>query len=894
MTTKTAIVSGTVTCAGTPLANANVNAFPMNQNGGGGAPGSNGQTNSAGVYSLYVNAGNYGVNVFAQPSTGCVAAGGPPTSVTAVDSQTTSGINFDLTKADVTINGTIKDVNGSPVTNFFGFASAQDSSGGFGPGKQFGGPVQNGTFQILLPSSAMSHATVSVSPQSQGAQYSVKTPASIDIAANQTYAVTLVVAANDATLTGSVKDAQGNTLTTASGQIFINNESNTQFYNAQIQNGSYSVSLLGGSKWRLGYHIMGDFLEQPPSDTLISIPAGQTVTQNINVTTSDATIKVTLKDPSGNLISSGFSFAHPIVGVVSTSGKDLFRGMGGPVNNGVALIRAVGGLTYGVGAGLPPEFSSNNFMSPQEQTVKLSSGQTAEVTLNFRAADGSVSGQVKTDAGSAPSFGYVGCWSEKGSNSGGPINGGKYSVNLGKDDAWHCRGNSRDGTIFYDSGEVNVITPSSTGFKLSQDFTLTKSTFVMPEPVSDTVDATQQKIINLSDGTSISIPVGAFAASGSFTFTATPTVNLTPSSIAKPLGFGYTLGVTNSSGTAVTTFNSAVTVTFPFDANSLTSQGLTAADLAPKYFDTTSNTWQDVTSATVNASSITFTTTHFTDFALVSSKGGSVKLTKVTTSVKNGQTTFAVGGKKVTPFSCKGSVRVETQAVSGTQYIAAGASCDSSLKLYDTKGKLLKSISTDWKGINSLAFTDATKDKQADVVIAGTGAKDVRVVDLTKKYKVVTVSVSTGKATLTAAVVDPSGKNPMLVVATVSGGRAGNFKLFSYNSKGGFSTTTSPYSTFLSNNNGAISLNVPVPTVTKVSGSVSTTSSSAKLTLTGTNLTPDMTIKVGAVSATVSWKSAASVVITVDGTKLTKGTAKINLTNPGQKAVNAKVSVTIK
>lgn len=896
LTQKTAIITGSVTCNGTPLANANVNAFVMNSQGGGsGNPPA--QTGSDGSYSLYVTAGTWGVNVSSGNGSNCVSAGGPTTQVTIADNQTVSNINFTLILADVTINGVIKDSNGNSITNFNGYANAMDASSNTGPGKQFGSPVQGGTFQIKLPSSAMSRATVTVSPPPQGAQYSVKTPATLDIAANQTYSVTLIVGANDASLSGKVKDARGSVVTGAQGEVFISNDSNTEFHNARIQNGSYSFSLLGGTNWRLGYRIEGNYMDQPPSPNLISIASGQNATKDIFVTAADATINVTLKDPNGNLVQQGYANAHqPFNQNLST--KEPPRNSGGQIQNGNGTIHVLGGFTYMVGAGLPPEYSDKNYMPPEEQMVKPAVNGTVNVVLKFKPADGSLKGTATLSTGGTANFGFVGCWSEKGSHTGGSIFNGSYSVSLMKNDIWHCRGNSNmNNTDFYDSGEFTVTTGATTNFTVTKNITLNKGVIVLPQPLTESVDATQQKVITLSDGTTITIPSGALGTSGTYTFTATPTVNLTPSAEAKPaLGFGYTLGVTDSSGVAVTTLNSSVTVSFPYNPTAVSKLGLKPTDLLPKYYDTLTNTWQDVSGVTVNDTThtITFSTSHFTDFALVTGKNSSIALAKVTTSTKNGVTSFTINSKKVTPFSCKGSLKVATKAVNSTQYIAAGTTCGGDVKIYDATGTLKKTVKTGWKGINHVAFGDVTKDSQPDVLVSPVSGREIKAIDVANSYSVKTISLG-AQTKWTIAAIDFTGSGkPSLVVAKVSGSTASSFQVFNYSGKK-FSESNTLYKKLLKNNSGTIGYTLAAPTLTRLSSStISRKSAKASLTLTGTNFTPDMTVSIKGVKATVTFVSGTQVKITINGTKIAKGIHALVLTNPSDKITTSKLKVTVK
>ncbi len=662
---KTSQIMGFVkTASGSPLANIDVNAFSMNNSGGGDF--SMTQTGADGSFSLYVSSGRYGVNIQARPESGWVSDGVQKEYQVAAN-QIITNANFTLIKADVTINGRVVDTNGVIQTDFFGYANVMDQGGNFGPGpgKSFGGQIQGGTFQVRIPSKVMSKISVTsfVEP---GRPYSIQNDVNLTVAPNGTYNVNLVLVPNDAVMTGVVKDQKGNTI---SGFEFGNvmvmgkmGKGNNAFINPD---GTYTMSLRSGQYDGRGAYVQGGgYMDRPPEfvEGGVTIKSGTTLWNPI-VYKSDASINVTLKDPNGSLIPGyGYAYAHEdFQGNPGMGFKDSMEA-GGEIFNGQGKINIIGGKTYLVGAPPPPKYDSENWMPPQEQEVTVAANGTASVVLQYTKADGEITGTITFEDGSPVPFGFVGGWSESGANSGTPNSDSTYSLPVTKNSTWHINADTFNGSNFYTSGENVINTPDGEGFAIQKNFVLSKSDFNFPESKCETWDSTSPMIISLSDGTNLSFPARSLATSGNVTVCAQATVNLKPEKNKKPAkGFGYSLTATDSSNQAITTFNSAVTISMKVEAEKLAEKGLTPEDLLPAFFNTTTNQWDSVTNTSYDADNdlLSFTTTHFTDFALVTGaatlSNGPIASDVIATPASN-------GGPQVTIWDYEGNIKANFMA----------------------------------------------------------------------------------------------------------------------------------------------------------------------------------------------------------------------------------------
>jgi len=659
---KTSKIRGYVkTSAGDPVENVNVSAFSMMGSG----PGDNawGQTDANGFYSLWVGTGNYGVDVQMNNNDSPWVPDGSQKQYSIEANQTINNANFTLIKADVKINGRVVDQNGVVQDDFHGYAEVRDQNFQFGPGpgKFFGGQIMNGEFTVRFPSKVMKNILVTsfVEP---GRPYSIDKDVELTVSANGTYNVNLVLVPNDAVLRGTVKDQKGNVISGFDfGDVFVMGDKG-MWNNAFIQaDGTYTMSLRSGIYEGRGAFVQGGgYIDRPPMHEPGGVVIKPGVTDwNPVVYKSDAKINVTIKDPYGKLINGfGFAFAHEdFEGNKEIGFKDSMEA-GGEIFNGKGSINVIGGKTYLVGAPPPPQFDSLNWMPPQEQEVYVAANGSASVTLQYKEADGNITGTLTYEDGSPVFFGFVGGWSENGENSGSPMmGGGQFTLPVTKGSTWHINADTFSGTDFFTSGELVVTTPDTTGFNIERNLVLSKSDFIFPEPKCETWDSTQPKVINLSDGTSLTFPARSLATSGNVTVCAQPTVNLKPEKTKKPAkGFGYSLTATDANGQTISTFQTAVTVSMKVEAEKLAEKGLTPEDLLPAFYNTTTNKWDSVMNATYDAENdlLSFTTTHFTDYAIVT---GAATITTGPVASDVIATPASAGGPHVTVWDYEGNLK---------------------------------------------------------------------------------------------------------------------------------------------------------------------------------------------------------------------------------------------
>lgn len=604
-------------------------------------------------------------------------------------------------------------------------------------------------------------------------------------------------------------------------------------------------------------------------------------------------------------ISSAGAVKKTVEGKVVVENKDNKNGFdnairaNGPTDfQGNARILTLSGHKYKVCAGLPPQSDS---MPPKCQTVDLTTSKSATVTLQLRKADATMTGTVKID-GTATSQCFVHAWAEDGNFSGSPCNNdGSYKLNLTCNTKWHIGADSMRDVSFYRSEESVTVVECGTK-TYSMNMSLVKQDFEVPHPVTVSGTCSSTLSLGLSNGANIEVPGGALSTStdGTCSCTASPTIDLMATQANQPEGVGYTIECRDENNAVVKTLNTSAIITLPYKI-STDKEGTSYEDaLQAVFFDSTAGAYKTLDTCTKNTENDTFScpVTHFSVYTVANASGSSANsalVTVTTAKTKAGITTFTVNKKKVTPFaSCKTDVIITTNSVSGTQYIAAGSSCNGTMKIYDVKGKLKKQVKTGFPGISAITFADVTNDGKADITVAPTSGTQIKVYDVSKKYKASSLNASDKAAKLTVSAIDFRGNGiASLVTGTVTNGAASNYKVFTA-SKGKLKAGTSPYTQYLNGSSGTIQLAMPSPTIKTLSGTVKSTSTKATFTIKGTNFTQDSSVLVGTIGASkVTYKSSTQLKVTIDATQLGKGKFAVKVTNPGGKVSKTK-SLTVK
>lgn len=585
-----------------------------------------------------------------------------------------------------------------------------------------------------------------------------------------------------------------------------------------------------------------------------------------------------------------------IMGATNAADMKNILNVGGQTDgNGNVTLTVLSGHIYEVRANPQPGTSSD--MPAKAQVVDMKTANNASVVLAFRQADAKIIGKV---TGGGP-FGFCHGWEETGNFSGGEARGGTYEINVSKG-VWHIGCDSAWDNSFARSDEVTIVVDGSKK-TITQDFVLdANANFRLPPPYSTTFDATQAQSIILEDGTSITAGASAFATEGNITLTATPTANLMSMSTAKPAWYGYEFKALNSSGAEITKFNSNVTITFKYTDKMLEGAGVEESALLPKYFDETSNTWKspDNTTQDLENNTITVLSDHFSKHSLVTAASAKA-LTTVTKGTGKNKGTFTVNKKKVTAF--KGTDLTIATANFGTKLgqliLVTPASLktgNGTVKVYNTSGKLVKTIKPGLKGSLSLMLADLTKDGTSDLVAySSSNSTAVKVYNIASKYKV--FNVATGaKSGNTVAVTTLEAHQSGLASLTilVKTKKTDDLKVYKYSGSKGFqqdSALNSNNSRFkISGSN--VSLIVLKPEIKTVTGTITTTKTAAKITLKGANFSSDTVVTIGGFGTAVKFKNSKEIQVTVDGTQLSKGKKTLKVIN-GDGGVGTK-SITVK
>lgn len=599
LTTKSSQITGHVTTGGQGVSNVRVTAW---QEQGGFTE----TTSSAdGSYTLNVSAGSWEVNV--EPSSDAsYVYSGPPTRVTVVDHGQGSA-NFAVTYADSTIQGRVVDGSGNIISDLYGFAVAMNNSGGYG------GPLNAGRFEIKVPS-----GTYSVSGGlPPGAPYMLN---SVNLSVSGgTKSVTLTVQPNDRTISGKLIDETSTTITDTNTDLFVevfavNGNGSFQHTVAEYDNVAhewkYTLNVSDGT-WRIGYFVNGGsgYIGRPPmdADSAISV-SGTNVTRDITLYKASAVITGQVKMPDG----SGVPYAFVGAGEpesVNSNGRNAMFVPGTTDKDGNYTLTVPAG-TYEVHAGISPEkMRTGNLTQPAPVQVTVTNDTTTtDVNLQFGSADATITGTVKLGGVGKPAL--VWTWSDSGGYS--EVNAtdtGTFSLSVKGNDTWHVGASYESDSGFSVAPEQAVSLNASGTANITLDLASVVQTV---QGVSVTFPANQMKVIDLSDGTKIQIPAGALAVNGNVTVVAKPKAGMRKQKDAQPVGLGYELTVMDDSGQVITDFNAGVTITFPYNPNSLPS-GVTESDLVPAYWDDQSGSWQKVDSAVVDTvnHTITVTVTHF-------------------------------------------------------------------------------------------------------------------------------------------------------------------------------------------------------------------------------------------------------------------------------------------
>jgi len=539
-----------------------------------------------------------------------VMQGGPK----FVDVGDSASITFDAVKADRTITVTVTDSSGNPLSEH-GFIEAELVGSGAGGGSDFdkgGGlgepidPNQPGMATLTVPAGVYDLRMMTP----PGSDYSSGDATRVDVTTATTASATIKLLANDSTISGTVKDEDGNTVTntfvfvTASNKkgAFIPGDVNTA-------DGTYSMGVpSAGGELNLGYFVDpgSGYFPQPVSDNTITPEANAVHTRDIVMRKATTTVNFTVKNPDGNAVEGAF---------VEADNRKYDRGMkmGGMFSHGletgadgkISLRLPAGEYTFSAFIS-PDELRTNKWMPPKGEKVTLAKNDTKNVTLTFQKADIELTGTVKDESGDLMSEAFLTAYSKDGEAIEVNANTeGTYSVFVTANE-WHLiaekdqadEGTSKPEPLISD--DQGVDTAGKT--KITENIVV-KDIGDLSIPISSTFDTDNAKQVSVNDGdlsgAKVAIPQDALDTDGqgsNATISVQTTVETPRQLLDKPLG-GIALDISaqNSNGQAITSTNSSVAITIPVKYGDLEGAGLDETDIGTKanmsYYDTTKGKW---------------------------------------------------------------------------------------------------------------------------------------------------------------------------------------------------------------------------------------------------------------------------------------------------------------
>lgn len=630
---KTSSIAGKVTLEDGTTAVEGVQVNCWNRGGSGWG---NATSAADGTYTIWLFAAQWECQVQTDRNSDYIPiqAGGEPKVYDLSDNENITGVNHKVKLADAWLNVRTVDVDGNAVTEgIYGGVYARIKDAGWGPDSEFHSGFDRGTATIPLLGGD-TYVVGAWLPSERG--YLLDEEEEVTVAVGETADVLLTLVRPDGKIKGFIKDQDGKPITGKEVEVNAWQADNMgpgggpgMHTRVNQSNGSFDLPVRGGVKYALGYwfHKNDEFIQTHSNEKPFLVPVNGTVSNKvITIFRANTYVDVTLLDPDGKAIDFGFVWGS---NRGQLEGKQLGDWEGGKiidtgteVREGKARLPLISG-TYDIGAGQWK--GSNQLMPPDVVEVTVTKNNPASVTLQFSEADATVTGTVTREDGGAVKWGWCHFWTDDGKFTGGDIFDGGYSVPI-NEGLWFggCDSFNPEEDTFFRSPE-EMITINTTG-EITKDFVLQEGDFEIPDGISEQFDSSQQKTLNLPDGTRVEIPASALATSGNVTVTATPDINLFFTKKDKPTTYAWDLEAFDENQQLITEFNSKVTIVIPYDEQYLESQGIDETTLMGKYYDDESGDWKlpDSMTQDTEGNTISVQVTHFTNFAVTTGQATGV------------------------------------------------------------------------------------------------------------------------------------------------------------------------------------------------------------------------------------------------------------------------------
>ncbi|MEK7540011.1 MAG: fibronectin type III domain-containing protein [Patescibacteria group bacterium] len=533
-------------------------------------------------------------------------------------------ISFVMFAPDASISVLVTDTDGEVPENAYGWVSCntEDYS------KWYGGNITNGvgTVYLLVDDSGVFEGNCGLwmNDENLGAAAAQE----VSIGEGEVGSIEFQLVERNAEVIIYVKNASGTLVKDAtSGQVNVWNEESKMWQGKQLDaSGQTKIKVVPGTYtggvWFEDNSYIPLWQKNNGSTT---VQAGESGNLVLTVLKASATVSGTVLDPNGDPVKHGWAFCGNWEEV---SVKGDFEGgtvidSGTQIQDGSFSMALVAGHDYRCNVGAPSEFIDQGWLPPEDQVLEINAEGTDIPTLSFQFSEadskikGSVTFPAETSAAAKGSqHAWCWAWGENGGHSYTEAKSdGTFSISVQSGGIWHYGCDSQDGETWLTTGEqsVDVSEPGTYEASLQlQEF----SAWKVYNPVTQTFDATQNTVINLEDGTVLTIPANAITSSGDVTVTATPESNIVYTGDSM-LGIPWNFEAFQD-GELIETFLSDVTIEIPYTTEALTEFGVDEDSLVSKYYDDTTGAWQTTDNVTQNkkTNTITVTTNHFTQYGV--------------------------------------------------------------------------------------------------------------------------------------------------------------------------------------------------------------------------------------------------------------------------------------
>lgn len=462
--------------------------------------------------------------------------------------------------------------------------------------------------------------------------------------------VSLVLSKIDATISGSFIDSAGNAVSVKdTSYLYVYTTKDGNYRSCSTNQGTYTCDVSAGN-WCLGYWVdyNSGYVSLSPgsSSQCYEVKSKDALKKNITLLKTGK-ILVTVKNPVGGIQANTWVEATASsVASYGTNKDNYYYGQGCVTGNDGTCTISVGasdsGTTYYVNAHTPYNIiKDNNWTQPDEQSVTLAAGGSAEVILSFGEPDGEITinlletsatisakhvGMVKSvlkasgDDASVLENATVDIFSNSGAYATGATDsGGTAKLKCTVADKWYAVAYHIFGNYLYMSEATEFDCPKAGSADATSKEVKIKQVASLPECQSKSFDASQATTLDCTDGFSVSFPENVLDSYGTnVSVTLAPVVTPFKSNMRPATFYGWRIKASKTdTNEEIITLNGYATITCPCDTSQLEKVGLTLAETQAKYYDSSQDAYKDV-SCTQDTSSckVTMTTNHLTDFVI--------------------------------------------------------------------------------------------------------------------------------------------------------------------------------------------------------------------------------------------------------------------------------------